>query len=148
MKRLLLAAFGLLISIISGSSQERVAPNIIIILADDLGYGDMSVYNGDVPVPALTQMAKEGMRFTDFHSNGAVCSPTRAALLTGRYQQRMGIEKALNEKDKGLSDEKAKGEVTLAQYLQEAGYKTAILGKWHLGSQKRHKPASVWISRV
>lgn len=140
MKRFLLLGVCIPLFIFSGNSQERVAPNIIIILADDLGYGDMSLYGGDVPVPALTQMAKEGMRFTDFHSNGAVCSPTRAALLTGRYQHRMGIEKALAESDKGLGDEKAKGEVTSAQYLQQLGYKTALLGKWHLGSSKGMSP--------
>lgn len=67
-------------------------PNIIIILADDLGYSDTSAYEGWVQTPNLERMAAEGLRFTDFHSNGAVCSPTRAGLMTGRYQQRVGIE--------------------------------------------------------
>ena len=66
-------------------------PNFIIILADDLGYGDISPYGGWIQTPHLDRMAQEGMRFTDFHSNGAVCSPTRAGLLTGRYPHRAGI---------------------------------------------------------
>lgn len=118
----------------AAQAQGKSKPNIIIILADDLGYGDLGLYGGDVPVPALEKMAAEGMRFTDFHSNGAVCSPTRAALLTGRYQQRMGIEIPLNPRDAGLGDVKAKDEVTLAKYLKQAGYYTGILGKWHLGT--------------
>jgi arylsulfatase A len=123
-------------------AQQKSRPNIIIILADDLGYGDLSINGGDVPVPALEKLAREGMRFTDFHTNGAVCSPTRAALLTGRYQQRMGIEKALTEKDDGLGDAKAKKEVTLAKYLQQAGYYTGVLGKWHLGSSAGQNPVN------
>ena len=66
-------------------------PNVIVILADDLGCGDMSLYNGWIKTPRIDQMAREGVRFTDFHSNSSVCSPTRAAFLTGRYQQRVGI---------------------------------------------------------
>lgn len=80
-----------------GYSLELVAepspPNIIVILADDLGYGDLGgFFGGKAHTPHLNRLAEEGMLFTDFHSNGAMCSPTRAALLTGRYQQRLGIE--------------------------------------------------------
>ena len=66
-------------------------PNIVIILADDLGYGDIGAYNGWIKTPNLDRMAREGLRFTDFYASGSVCSPTRAGLLTGRYQQRAGI---------------------------------------------------------
>jgi len=72
---------------------EKQAPNIIIILADDMGYGDLDCYgNNAFDTPHLDKMAKKGLLFTDFHSNGPVCSPTRAALLSGQYQQRVGIE--------------------------------------------------------
>src|SRR5210317_507867 len=93
-------------------------PNFIFILADDLGYGDISCFGNErIHTPNLDQMAKEGIRFTDFHSNGAVCSPTRAAFLTGRYQQRCGIEgvvTAANHRDKGMS----LAEITFAEVLQ------------------------------
>ena len=116
-------------------------PNIIIILADDLGYGDLGCYgSSEVKTPNIDKLAKEGLRFTDFHSNGAVCSPTRAALLTGRYQQRMGITNALGEGDSGLGGQQAKNEITMAQYLKKAGYKTGIIGKWHLGYNEDQNP--------
>ena len=73
------------------NSPRAERPNIIVILADDLGYGDTSVYDGWVQTPNLQRMADEGLTFTDFHTNSSVCSPTRAAFLTGRYQQRVGI---------------------------------------------------------
>lgn len=126
----------------SQQQSKKTRPNIIIILADDLGYGDLDIYGGDVAVPNLEKLAREGMRFTDFHSNGAVCSPTRAALLTGRYQQRMGIEQALGENETGLGDEKAKQEITIAKYLQDAGYYTGIAGKWHLGYTQDQSPVN------
>jgi len=107
-------------------------PNIVVILADDLGYGDIACYGATrLRTPHIDRMAREGMRFTDFHSNGATCSPTRAALLTGRYQQRCGVEEALSEKSAGLPDEAR----TIAEYLQPAGYATGAFGKWHLGSK-------------
>lgn len=116
---------------------ERKGPNIILIVADDLGYADLGCYGGKrAKTPHLDQLAKEGLRFTDFHSNGAMCSPTRAALMTGRYQQRAGIEESLAETSPGLR----KHELTIAQYLRSQGYRTGLTGKWHLGSRPASHP--------
>lgn len=118
-------------------------PNIVIILADDAGYGDLGgYYGGKAKTPHLNRLAREGMLFTDFHSNGPMCSPTRAALLTGRYQQRLGIETALptDWNDRGIGNKKNRNEITLAEYLARAGYRTAIYGKWHLGKHPSANP--------
>jgi arylsulfatase A-like enzyme len=128
-------------------AQPRLAPrhggtNFIVILADDLGYGDLSVYDGWVATPHLERMAAEGITFTDFHTSGVVCSPTRAGLVTGRYQQRAGIPAVINADPKlathrvGLQAE----EHTFAELLGSAGYRTAIFGKWHLGYLPKHNP--------
>lgn len=112
-------------------------PNIVIILADDLGFGDLGCY-GNIQnlTPHLDHLAREGLRFTDFHANGPVCSPTRAALLTGCYQQRVGIENPLDIDVAGLPH----GPITIAEQLRGAGYRTGIFGKWHLGNLKRSNP--------
>lgn len=113
-------------------------PNIIIIMVDDMGYAGPSIepYNNpNYETPGMNRLAKEGMRFSDFHSSGTVCSPTRTGLLTGRYQQRAGIEAVIHpysnhpEHPKGLR----KREVTFAERFQAEGYATGIVGKWHLG---------------
>jgi arylsulfatase A len=115
----------------SGDSNRK--PNIVLILADDLGYGDIGCYGSKINnTPNLDALAAGGMRFTDFHSNGPMCTPTRAAVLTGRYQQRAGIEGVLSCKsnyDTGMSP----AEVTFADVLNKQGYATACFGKWHLG---------------
>ncbi|MHC4680143.1 MAG: sulfatase-like hydrolase/transferase [Planctomycetota bacterium] len=122
------------------ASEPTRKPNIILILADDLGYGDLGCYgNTDITTPSLDALAMRGMRFTDFHSNGAMCSPTRAALLTGRYQQRCGIESVLSSKrdrERGLP----LAETTFAAVFRDAGYATAIFGKWHLGYTSEFSP--------
>lgn len=117
-------------------------PNFILIVADDLGYGDLGCYGGQARTPHLDRLAAEGLRFTDFHSNGSVCSPTRAALLTGRYPHRLGIETALptDWDDNGLGAPRNRSEVTLASRLRAAGYATAIFGKWHLGKHLDSNP--------
>lgn len=135
------AAVGLSRFAVGGeSAASRRKPNIIIILADDLGYGDLSCYGSERnKSPNLDLLAREGIRFTDFHSNGAVCSPTRAALMTGRYQQRCGITEVLlaaSMRDRGMPVE----EVTFAKRLKDAGYATAIFGKWHLGYDPKFNP--------
>lgn len=118
-------------------------PNFIIIMADDMGYGDASCYGGDIQTPHLDRMAREGMKFTDFHSSGNVCSPTRAGLLTGRYQHRAGIPGVIFADPKmaayyhGLNPDV---EVTFSKLLKETGYSTAICGKWHLGYTKNFNP--------
>ena len=134
---------GLVLALASGMTVQQDAapvdspPNFVIILADDLGYGDLSCY-GDYSralTPHLDRMASEGLRFTDFHSSGNVCSPTRAGLLTGRYQQRAGIPGVINADPKvaehffGLG----RNETTFAECLKQAGYQTGVFGKWHLG---------------
>lgn len=116
-------------------------PNLILIMADDLGYGGLSCYGNahGIETPHLDHMAAEGLKFTDFHSNGAVCSPTRAALLTGRYQQRTGVTgvvKAANNRNQGL----ALSEVTMAEMLRSGGYRTALFGKWHVGYSQKFNP--------
>ena len=123
-------------------SDER--PNIVLIVADDLGYGDIGPYgHPDGRTPHLDRMAAEGTRFTDFHANGPMCSPTRAALLTGLYQNRFGpaFEHALSaqrHRDLGLPA----GVVTVAEALRAAGYATAMFGKWHLGYRAPHLPTN------
>ncbi len=117
-------------------------PNFIIILADDMGYGDASCYDGWIKTPHLDRLAAEGLRFTDFHSSGAVCSPTRAGLMTGRYQQRAGVPGVVNADPKHPShkwglDPK---EITFPKLLQSVGYATALFGKWHLGYERRFNP--------
>jgi len=115
-------------------------PNIIIILADDLGYGDIGCFGSKrFKTPNIDSLAAKGMKFTDFHSNGAVCSPTRAALLTGRYQQRTGITgvvTARNHRHTGLDLQ----ETTFAEIAKEAGYTTGMFGKWHVGYLPKYNP--------
>lgn len=112
-------------------------PNIVIILADDLGFGDLGgYYGGSSRTVHLNQMAKEGMIFTDFHSNPS-CSPSRASLLTGRYAQRLGVE--VPERHV-LDLPQNQKEITMATYLQKIGYVTGIIGKWHLGQPPKGSP--------
>lgn len=128
--------------LLAGFAEAR-KPNIIFILADDLGYAGLSCYGNEygIQTPNLDKLAAEGIRFTDLHSNGAVCSPTRAALMSGRYQQRTGITgvvKAASCRNQGL----ALSEVTIAEMLKSGGYRTAIFGKWHIGYSPKFNP--VW----
>ena len=115
---------------------EEKDPNIIIILADDLGYGDPQVYNSEsrIPTPNIDQLAREGMRFTNAHTPSSVCSPTRYGLLTGRYAWRTDLKKSvLWAWDKPLI---AADRLTLPKMLKAKDYTTACIGKWHLGHKK------------
>ncbi len=120
-------------------------PNIIFVLADDLGYGDLGCYGRqDIKTPVIDQMAAEGVRFTQYYANGPECSPTRTAFLTGRYQHRVGgLECAIGTGNVGRYDDAIRlrethdlglpvEETSIARMLKDAGYATAITGKWHL----------------
>ena len=113
-------------------------PNIVYIFADDLGYGDLSCYGAkDINTPNIDQIAKQGIKFTEFYSASSVCSPSRAALLTGRYPQRMGINTVFfPESFTGIPDT----EITIPEILKEKGYATGIVGKWHLGHHYQYLP--------
>lgn len=118
----------------------QTPPNIVLIMADDLGYGDLSCYgNPSIQTPNIDQLATEGMRFTDYHSNGAVCSPTRAALLSGMYQQRVGIPGVVYTRLRDSLGMSPSVE-TLAEVFQGSGYATGIIGKWHLGYKTEFNP--------
>lgn len=121
------------------SAAEPSKPNILFILADDLGYGDLGCYGcEDIETPHLDQLAAEGLKFTDFYANAAVCTPTRAAFLTGRYQHRIGLDNALyyQETGRGLPEDRE----TIADALAGAGYRTGLSGKWHLGYDFERQP--------
>ena len=113
-------------------------PNIVYIFADDLGYGDLSCYGAkDINTSNIDQIAKQGIKFTEFYSASSVCSPSRAALLTGRYPQRMGINTVFfPESFTGIPDT----EITIPEILKEKGYATGIVGKWHLGHHYQYLP--------
>jgi arylsulfatase A-like enzyme len=111
--------------------RETEIPNVVIIFTDDQGYGDVGCYGArGYTTPNLDNMAREGVRFTDFYSASPGCSPSRAALLTGCYPQRVGIPGVLGPKSRHGLDP---GEVTIADLLKSRGYRTACIGKWHLG---------------
>ena len=112
-------------------------PNIVVILCDDLGYGDLGCYGSKIPTPNLDRMAGEGVRFTNFTSADPVCSPSRASLLTGRYPTRVGVPRVFFPQDRdGLSLD----ESTLADLLKAQNYKTMCIGKWHLGRPAEYLP--------
>lgn len=115
------------------AQQKNTAPNIVYILTDDLGYGDLSCLNKDskIRTPNMDKLAKQGVYFTDAHSNSAVCTPTRYGILTGRYAFRSRLKKGvLNGFSKSLIEPERS---TVADFLKENGYETACIGKWHLG---------------
>lgn len=116
------------------------APNVVMLLSDDLGHKDIGCYGGPVATPALDGLAAAGTRFTDFYSGCAVCSPSRATLLTGRHHIRAGVYSWIN--DKSQRSHLLEREITLAEILKQNGYATAHVGKWHLGlpTETRKKP--------
>ena len=115
------------------------SPNIVLIYCDDLGYGDLGCYGSAIRTPNLDRMAAEGMRFTQFYSANPVCSPSRAALMTGRYPTRVGVPRVLFPTDTvGLPG----SETTLAQVLKAKGYRTMCIGKWHLGHLPEFLPTN------
>jgi len=137
----------LILSFLLGCTQcneQAKRPNIILFLIDDLGYGDLGGYgNMKISTPNIDELAAEGIKFTDFHSNGPMCTPTRAALLTGKYQNRFGekFEGPLSGKtqyDQGLPLQA----ITIPEYLKEGGYATGMFGKWHLGYQEPYLPTN------
>lgn len=116
-------------------------PNVILMVVDDMGIGDLGCYGANESrTPNLDRLASEGIRFTDWHSNSPVCSPSRASLLTGQYPQHCGIPQILfSRPDFDVPGLKA-GERTLPSELKKAGYNTAAVGKWHLGSSAPSRP--------
>jgi arylsulfatase A len=129
----------------TGCSLEKKSkkPNIIFIMIDDLGYGDIGCYGSELnKTPNIDALAKGGMRFTDFHSNGPMCTPTRASLMTGMYQHRLGetFEAAISGKE-DYDDGLPLGATTIAEVLKKSEYATGMYGKWHLGYHPPLLPA-------
>lgn len=119
-------------------STANTPPNVVIILMDDMGFGDMECYGGfPYHTPHINKLAADGMRFTNFYVGQAVCSASRCALLTGCYPTRLGISGALMPHSKIALNPK---EETIAEVLKAAGYKTGMIGKWHLGSREPFLP--------
>src|SRR5688572_14856075 len=130
------------VSAVAGSGaeagQDEGPLNIVLIFTDDQGYGDLGCYGAEsIKTPHIDGLAREGVRFTDFYVPQAVCSASRAGLLTGCYPNRVGILGALGPKSKvGISER----EMTLAELLKQRKYATAIFGKWHLGDAPQFLP--------
>src|SRR5204863_3687637 len=123
----------------TGTAAAAQPPNIVFIFADNLGYGDLGCYGSRIRTPNLNKMARDGVLFRQFYAASPVCSPSRSALLTGRYGVRSGIPTVLSPTDTiGLPD----SETTIAQMLRAVGYKTMCVGKWHLGSLPRYLPTN------
>jgi arylsulfatase A-like enzyme len=125
---------GLAAAVLCAAATRAVSPlpNVILINCDDLGYGDLACYGApDIRTPHLDRMAREGTRFTDFSVTSALCTPSRAALMTGKYPGRVGLATGVLRPDatKGLAGE----EITLAEVVKPLGYATGCIGKWHLG---------------
>ncbi len=138
-----LLVFCLAIPLQANAQETKRKPNIVILLADDLGYGDLSMHGSkQIKTPHIDALAKAGVRFTNGYVSAPYCSPTRAGLLTGRYQQRFGYEFNPVLAKNGGKDGLPLGQRTLADYLRAAGYVTGLFGKWHLGETAEQHPQS------
>jgi arylsulfatase A-like enzyme len=141
-----LAAIAVLVMVVAGASLRAASaaprPNILVILTDDHGMGDVSAYrpDGDIRTPHIDRLATEGVRFTTMRANATVCSPTRAALLTGRYADRAGVPGVIRTDPANSWGWFSPGIPTLGDHLRGAGYRTAIIGKWHLGLTSPNTP--------
>ena len=133
-------AMSLLLALTAGSSADAARPNVVMLLADDLGFKDIGCYQGPVKTPTIDSLAAKGTRFSDFYSGCAVCSPSRATLMTGRHHIRAGVYSWIH--DASQKSHLLEREVTLAELLKKAGYATVHVGKWHLGlpTPERDKP--------
>ncbi len=138
----LVCALSLAVPSFLRSAPASAPTNILVILADDLGIGDVAAFRpqGDVRTPNLDRLAADGLRFTTMRANCTVCSPTRAALLTGRYADRVGVPGVIRTQPANSWGYLAPGAPTLANLLGAAGYHTAIIGKWHLGLTSPNTP--------
>src|SRR5688500_1796057 len=127
MNRLVICASLLLLAVNQAAAEEASQanrrPNFVVILADDMGYSDLGCYGGEIETPSINSLAEAGLRFQQFY-NCSRCCPTRASLLTGFYPQRIGMEEFGRTMDLNVP--------TVAERLQKAGYRTAMVGKWHL----------------
>ena len=122
-------------------SSEPAKPNILMILVDDHGYGDLSITGGtDIQTPHLDKLFQKGMQFTNFYSNCTVCSPTRASLMTGRYPDLVGVPGVIRTHETNSWGYFKEDVPTLPDMLKKAGYQTAIIGKWHLGLESPNTP--------
>ena len=143
----------LLTCLLSMSQALAEQPNFVLILADDLGYGDLGCYgHPEAKTPVLDQLARDGVRFSQHYSNGPECSPTRTALLTGRYQQRVGgLECAIGTGNVGRYDDAIRlankqdlglpvDDAVLPRALRAVNYRCGIFGKWHLGYEAKFNP--------
>jgi len=122
-----------------GAAAER--PNVLVILVDDLGYGDLSSYGAkDIQTPHIDRLVAQGMRFSHFYASCTVCSPTRAALLAGRYPDAVGVPGVIRTHSSGSWGLLSRDAVLLPAVLKQAGYRTAMFGKWHLGLGEPNLP--------
>ncbi len=140
----LLGALGILSS--CGETKAADRPNILVILADDLGYSDMGCYGGEIDTPNLDALAENGMRFTSFYNTSRSC-PTRASLLTGLYQHQAGIGRmTFNDHLRGYEGTLSHNAVTIAEVLDGAGYNTGMIGKWHVAETPLKPDQRKWLA--
>ncbi len=123
------------------AARNKDKTNILVILVDDLGYGDLSVNGGvDIQTPNIDKLFERGMRFSNFYANCTVCSPTRASLMTGCYPDLVGVPGVIRTNETNSWGYLSEDAITLPQLLRSSGYKTAIIGKWHLGLESPNTP--------
>lgn len=137
------------VGLANGNQKKKKRPNIVLIMADDLGYSDLGCYGGEIQTPNIDRIAKQGLQFTQFY-NTSRCCPSRASLLTGLYSHDAGIGEMTEAKnDMGYKGHIGKDAVTIAEVLKAAGYRTAMAGKWHVSntiSQRNYPDQMDWLN--